>query len=142
MNQNLGPSQALDTLLFYCLEITPEPNGIIGANVKKNIDLKKIINERNILFDDNIRAYFIECDKLDIPDNELDFVQFCYTNYDEKGYNIDVVFLKITNFELITIDVLDENPFLLSAIHLTFKILNNIPHNFNDCFSTELNELM
>lgn len=142
MNQNLGPSQALSTLLFYRLSITPTPNDITGANVKKRIDLRQILDEGRVLFDDDIHAYFIKNDRLSVADCDLDFVQMCYTNYDDDGYNVDVVFLNILDFERITMDVLNENRILLTAIHMTFKIVNNTTHELIHCFNAELDNLI
>lgn len=127
--------------LFYSLSI--EPFDSWALIYKKKIDLSQICKEEKIKKNEEVKEYFNKI-KIFCPIANEKFIETCYTEYEKDNHIIKILFYKILNSELITASYLEnaELKNLLTCIHRTINLQNNLISDFDKYFNAELDNII
>jgi hypothetical protein len=126
--------------LYYSLKI--EPFDEVAIHIKKNIDLSKVIKNYNVLKNDEVKEHYKKIGNF-CPLSQDTFIDTYYADYTEEEHNIKILFYKINNCELLTSSAIfdSETKNVLTAIHRTINLKNNLIGEFDKYFNAELDNI-
>lgn len=127
--------------LYYSLVIEPFDNWAI--HYKKSIDLAKVYNEQPILKNDEVKDLY-DKKSLFCPIAKENFIETCYAEYEENKHVIKILFHKILNSEFLTPNYIVNNEFkdVLTCIHRTINLQNNLLDDYNKYYNAELDNII
>ena len=127
--------------LYYFLKI--EPFDSIGVEIKKNIDLDKVIKNHNVLKNNETKNYFNNIGEF-CPISSESFIDTCYVEYEEFEHKIKILFYKVNNCELLTPSIIagSSSKNILTSIHRTINLKNNLLQEYDKYFNAELDNII
>lgn len=129
---------SLELYLYYSLSIEPFDNQAI--KIRKSIDLDYIYNNLPILKNNEVQLLFDNNSFCPISTDK--FIDTCYIEYEKDSHNIKILFYKIFNCELLTPDSISKNANILTCIHRTINLENNLLEDYNKFFQEELDNIL
>ena len=127
--------------LYYSLKIEPFDNEAI--DIKKKINLSDVIKKQKVLKNKEVKEFYSK--KGDFcPLSQDSFIDTCYAEYSENDHTIKILFYKVNNCELLTPSVIygSETKNVLTSIHRTINLQNNLLGEFDKYFNSELDNII
>jgi SNF2 family DNA or RNA helicase len=127
--------------LYYSLKIEPFDNDAI--RIKKNINLSDIIKKQKVLINNEVKDFYAK--KGDFcPLSSDSFIDTCYTEYTDNNHVVKILFYKVNNCELLTPNAIfgSETKNVLTSIHRTINLQNNLLGEFDKYFNSELDNII
>lgn len=127
--------------LYYSLKIEPFDNE--ACIIKKNIDLSKIMENHQVLKNEEVKEHFKKEQEF-CPLSQESFIDTCYVKYTEQNHTVKILFYKVNNCELLTPNVIFNSTTknLLTSIHRTINIQNNLLTEYDKYFNSELDNII
>jgi SNF2 family DNA or RNA helicase len=127
--------------LYYSLSI--EPFDTWAHSYKKELDLAQVCQEQVVLKNDDVKNHFRKIG-LFCPAATEQFIDTCYADYDKDGHRIKIFFYKILNTELLTPSYIKNSDLknVLTCIHRTINLQNNLLNDYDKYFNAELNNII
>lgn len=127
--------------LFYSLKIEPFDNEAI--QIKKNIDLGEVIKKHPVLKNEQVQNHFKNIGEFCAMCIDS-FIDTYFAEYTENNHNIKILFYKVNNCELLTPSVIygSESKNVLTSIHRTINLQNNLLGEFDKYFNSELDNII
>lgn len=127
--------------LYYSLKI--EPFDRDACEIKKNIDLSKIIKTHPYLKNTEVEEYYKKISEF-CPISQEPFIDTCFVDYTENSHQIKILFYKINNCELLTASTIfgSDTKNVLTAIHRTINLQNNLLADYDKYFNSELDNII
>jgi SNF2 family DNA or RNA helicase len=136
-------SKSPELYLYYSLKIEPFDFGAIELKKKIENNLSIILNKPNVLKNDKVREHFNLIGEF-CPISKESFIDTYYAEYEENDHKIKILFYKVNNSELLTPSVIfgSSTKNVLSAIHRTINLQNNLLQDYNKYFYSELDNII
>lgn len=127
--------------LLYSLKIEPFDNE--ACNIKKKLDLSKVIKNYPVLKNEEVRIYFKTIGEF-CPMSQDIFIDTYFADYTEQDHKIKILFYKVNNCELLTPGVIfgSDTKNVLTSIHRTINLLNNLLAEYDKYFYSELDNII
>lgn len=137
MSNSISP----ELYLYYSLKIEPFDMGAI--DIKKRIDLAKIIKTQHVLKNEQVKEYFKKNNEF-CPCSSEPFIDTYFADFEDQGHKIKTLFYKINNCELLTTNTIfnSETKNVLTSIHRTINLQNNLLQEFDKYFNSELDNII
>ena len=130
---------SLDLYLYYALSI--EPLDEHAAKIKKLINLSELVKENKVIKNNDVYEHFRNI-KMFCPVPTEAYIDIYYSNYNVENHTIKILFYKVNNCELLTSEVVLTNKNILTSIHRTINIQNNLLSEFDTYYTSELVNIM
>lgn len=132
---------SIDLYLYYSIDITPLDRE--ATIIKKNINFDKIIKNYPVLKNEEVSKHF-GIIKEYCPLSEESFIDTYYADFTLDNHTVKILFYKINNSELLTPGLIfsSETKNILTAIHRTINIENNLLDAHNKYFESELDNII
>jgi SNF2 family DNA or RNA helicase len=127
--------------LYYDLKI--EPSGFKAAEIKKRIDLALVCKNQQVLYDKDVEEHYKKIKKMcPVPSDPN--IQLCFVEYEQDNHKITIIFYKVNNSELMTNTYINglETKSILTCIHRTINLQNNLIQEHDKYFSAELDNII
>ena len=127
--------------LYYSLKIEPFDNESI--DIKKKLNLSEVIKNQKVIKNKEVKDFYAK--KGDFcPLSQDSFIDTYYAEYSENNHTIKILFYKVNNCELLTPSVIygSETKNVLTSIHRTINLQNNLLGEFDKYFNSELDNII
>lgn len=127
--------------LYYSLSI--EPFDSWSVSYKKSIDLAEVCKNYSVMKNQEVKKYFKEMGMF-CPMAMEKFIETCYVEYVKDEHKVKIFFYKILNSELLTANyiVKSSNKNVLTCIHRTINLQNNLLSDYDKYFNAELDNII
>ena len=136
-------ANSISPVLYLYFELKIEPISFKAAEIKKQIDLALICKNHNVLYDKDVEDYYKKIKKMcPVPSDPN--IQLCYIDYEQDEHKITILFYKVNNSELMTNTYINdsETKSILTCIHRTINLQNNLIQEYDKYFSAELDNII
>lgn len=132
---------SIELYLYYSLKIEPFDNEAI--QIKKNMDLDKVIKNHPVLKNNEVKEHFKKNGEF-CPLSQDSFIDTYYAEYTESNHKIKILFYKIHNSELLTPSVIfgSDTKNVMTAIHRTINLQNNLLGEYDKYYNYELDNII
>ena len=134
-------SSSPELYLYYSLKIEPFDSG--AAEIKKKIDLSKIVKNYPVLTNQQVKEHFKKIGEFCAISNES-FIDTYFADIELDGHRIKTLFYKVNNSELLTPHVIlgSDTKNVLTSIHRTINLQNNLLAEYDKYFNSELDNII
>jgi SNF2 family DNA or RNA helicase len=127
--------------LYYSIKI--EPFDYEAVEIKKKIDLSKIIKNYPVLKNQQVKEHFKKIGEFCAISTEP-FIDTYFADFEQDGHRIKTLFYKVNNCELLTPSIIfgSETKNVLTSIHRTINLQNNLLAEYDKYFNSELDNII